>query len=128
MLSANLSAGRYPDGVDSYDNIKDFRIQKTANLLKDAHAGGDTIVIKDVDGLRIGQHFTLGRGAEAEEIQIAVIGELKEEVVTLKFGSWTRVIHTPYRTLKLGSPLTKSHLAGDPMLGHKPTPGAPNCY
>ena len=128
MLSANLSAGRYPDGVDSDDNIKDFRIQKTANLLKDAHAGSDTIVIKDVDGLRIGQHFTLGRGAEAEEIQVAVIGELKEEVVTLKFGSWTRVIHTPYRTLKLGSPITKSHSAGDPMLDHKPTPGAPNCY
>lgn len=128
MRHPHLSAGRYPDGRDSDDNMMDFRYQISTNLLKEAKAGSNVLIVKDVDNLIIGHNFNIGYGDNLETVKVATIGELGREVSTVTYGEWTREIVTVYRTLTLGAPLKYDHVAGDVMTDNIPTPGAPNQF
>lgn len=128
LLHPNLSAGRYPDGTDSDDNINDFRFQLSANLLKEAKAGSKTIVISDAADIRIGHIFHIGSGDSLETVKVGTIGEREVEVSTVTFGEWTREMTTTYRTITLTSALKNNHIAGETITDNIPTPGAPNQF
>lgn len=129
MLHPNLSAGRYPDGRDTDDNMLDFRFQLTTNLLRPAEAGARELYITDVEGLRIGHIFYLGHGDNVEKVQIATIEpEPVVETHTVTLGEWTREVKTVYRKVNLGAPLKSSHEVGSAMTDNIPTPGAPNTF
>ncbi len=70
----NRSAGRYPDGVDTDFNCRDFAVQNTITLLAAAPAGSNNIKVASVAGLSIGQKVIVDAGANSETAVIAVIG------------------------------------------------------
>ena len=124
----DLSAGRYPDGSDSDDNMADFRFQLSANLHEAASAGTQTLVIGHVDGIRIGHRFYIGSGEDREEVRVALIGEPRVLTSTVTMGAWTREVRTPVRDLTLSAPLRKDHAAGAAIADNIPTPGLPNSF
>ncbi|MBQ0044842.1 MAG: lamin tail domain-containing protein [Bacteroidales bacterium] len=128
MSHHNLSAGRFPDGRDSDDNMLDFKFQLSINLLKDAAAGSKTVVVTDTDALRIGHIFHVGYGDNLETVTVGTIGEPQTEVTTVQMGEWTREMKTVYRTLTLTTPLKNAHKAGASLVDNVPTPGAPNQF
>lgn len=70
-----LSSGRYPDGKDSDDNGRDFHIQSYGTVLAPIKAGDENIKVSDIHLFHIGEYVRLGHGAEAEQIQIATVGD-----------------------------------------------------
>ncbi len=124
----DLSAGRYPDGSDSDDNIRDFKFQLSTNLQEAAPAGSQTIVISQIDGIRIGHRFFIGSGDDREEVRVALIGEPRVLTSTVTMGAWTREVRTPVRDLTLSAPLRKEHAAGASVADNVPTPGRSNSY
>ncbi|MCR4860063.1 MAG: lamin tail domain-containing protein [Bacteroidales bacterium] len=123
----NLSAGRYPDGSDTDDNIADFRFQLSSNLHEGAAAGTQKIVIADTRGIRIGHRFRIG-GEKGEDVQVALIGEPRVLVSTVTMGTWTREVRTPVLDLTLAAPLKSDYAAGAPFVDNVPTPGSPNKF
>ena len=71
---AALSTGRWPNGADNDDNMKDFRTQRASNLALAAAAGANNIKVSSVQGLREGSQIVVGRGAEAEVFTISKLG------------------------------------------------------
>ena len=128
MANPNLSAGRYPDGSDSDDNMIDFRFQLSTNLYKAAAAGEQKIVITDTKGLRIGHPFLIGAGAGLETAQVATIGEPRTITNTVKIGEWTREVKTTVLDITLTAPLKKDHAAGASITDNLPTPGYTNRF
>ena len=71
-VSPDLSAARWPDGMDNDDNENDFRVQKSLTLAAPAKAGSRNIKVSSVDGLVINQRLFIGPGHE--EVIAANIG------------------------------------------------------
>ena len=128
LANPNLSAGRYPDGSDSDDNMIDFRFQLSTNLYKAAAAGEQKIVITDTKGLRIGHPFLIGAGADLETAQVATIGEPRTITSTVQMGEWTREMKTTVLDITLTAPLKKDHAAGASITDNLPTPGYTNRF
>ena len=70
----NLSAGRYPDGVDTGSNCTDFRTQGFGALAAPAGQGETNIKVTNTEGFSAGETITIGTGADAETAVIATVG------------------------------------------------------
>ena len=68
----NLSAGRYPDGLDNDDNENDFRVQRQVSLAAPANAGTINLKVNSVNGLIVGQRLFVG--PDNESMTVANIG------------------------------------------------------
>ena len=128
LLNPNLSAGRYPDGSDTDDNMVDFKFQLSTNLYEPAKAGSKKITITETEGLRIGHHFNIGYGDEMESVMVATIDGPRTLTSKVKFGEFTREIKTTVIDLTLGAPLKKDHIAGASITDNFPTPGYANRF
>ncbi|MGI5847966.1 MAG: arabinofuranosidase catalytic domain-containing protein [Candidatus Cryptobacteroides sp.] len=128
LLNPNLSAGRYPDGSDTDDNMIDFKFQLTTNLYEAAKAGTRTITITEVSGLRVGHVLNIGYGDNLETVKVAIINSPRVLTNTVKIGEFTREIKTTVIDLTLGEPLKKDHVAGASITDNFPTPGYSNRF
>jgi hypothetical protein len=72
--TADISAGRFPDGADSDSNCADFLVQHAAALLTPAVPGAANIKTDNVEGLAAGQTVTIGSGVTLETAVIAYVG------------------------------------------------------
>jgi len=70
----NKSAFRYPDGVDSDNNFRDFQLQNSISMLGASAAGSNNIKVGSVEGLINGQKVIIGAGTNSETGVIAIIG------------------------------------------------------
>ena len=86
------SAGRYPDGVDTDFNCRDFMVQNTITLSVEAPAGSDNIKVASVAGISIGQKVIVDAGANSETAVIAVIGTTGGTTVGTATTAGTTVI------------------------------------
>jgi hypothetical protein len=68
------SAGRYPDGVDTDSNCRDFHVQSAATLAAAAAAGSTKIKVTSVEGFSAGQRILIGSGASTESATIESVG------------------------------------------------------
>ncbi len=121
-----LSTGRYPDGVDTDDNKKDFTVQGFTNLFRPAEAGDNVLVVNAQDGLfhRV-QTFCLGE----EEVIAATCSQPMVEIsyITRMDGAKMEIRNTVVE-LYLSEPLKNSYPQGAPVGTFRPTPGMPNVY
>ncbi|MBQ0044902.1 MAG: hypothetical protein KBT05_07765, partial [Bacteroidales bacterium] len=74
VAEINLSAGRYPDGADADDNIKDFKVQKYVALAASVAAGEKTIKVNDVNAFRPGQTIHIGKDGLRESAIVGSVG------------------------------------------------------
>ena len=86
------SAGRYPDGVDSDFNCRDFRLQNTVTLLAPAAAGSNNIKVGSVADLSADQKIIIGRGSNSETAVIAAVGTAGATTVSTTMGAGKKVI------------------------------------
>lgn len=128
MANPNLSAGRYPDGSDSDDNMVDFKFQLSFNLYQKAAAGTQTIVITNTEGLRIGHILNIGSGDDLETVKVQLIGEPRTITNTVTMGTWTREVRTTVMDITLTEALKKDHAAGASVTDNIPTPGFANMF
>jgi non-reducing end alpha-L-arabinofuranosidase len=70
----NRSAGRFPDGIDSDFNCRDFMLQNTITLLSATPAGSNNIKIGNVADFTVGQKVIMGTGVNSETAVIKTIG------------------------------------------------------
>ena len=70
----NRSYGRYPDGVDTDNNITDFRLHDVITLLTPVTSGANNIKIANTSGFAVGQQVTIGSGSNSRTISIVDIG------------------------------------------------------
>jgi hypothetical protein len=70
----NRSAGRFPDGLDSDSNCRDFMLQTATTLSADSAAGTINIKVADVSDFGIGQTIIIDSGSNIETAVIAVVG------------------------------------------------------
>ena len=82
---AALSAGRFPDGADKDDNKNDFSIQQALNLAADAKPGDTNIKVSSVQGLRENAPIVIGRGPDAQVLNVKQLGSAG--ATTLKSAS-----------------------------------------
>ncbi|MDO5443296.1 MAG: arabinofuranosidase catalytic domain-containing protein [Bacteroidia bacterium] len=68
----NLSAGRYPDGLDTDENENDFKVQSAFALAAPINAGDVNIKLNSTNNIRIGQRLFIG--TDHEEVIAANIG------------------------------------------------------
>jgi non-reducing end alpha-L-arabinofuranosidase len=73
-LTADSSAGRFPDGADTDSNCDDFFTQATANLSADSAVGATNIKVSRVEGFHPGTTIAVGSGASLERAVIATVG------------------------------------------------------
>ena len=71
---ASLSAGRFPDGADRDDNKTDFRVQQALSLALGVEAGTTIVKLQSVAGLAEGVPLVIGRGPDAEVLEIMKVG------------------------------------------------------
>ena len=71
-VSPDLSAGRWPDGLDTDDNENDFRVQGSLTLAAPLKAGSRNFKVSSTRGLIINQRLFIGPGHE--EVIAANIG------------------------------------------------------
>ena len=123
-----LSAGRYPDGADTDDNKVDFNMQAGAVLFEPAAAGTCDIVIRETQGLRIGDTFHFGSGKDAESARAGLYNGTRTVVRTEQRGG--RTYEREYRVMDITllSPLCSDYPAGTRIKTGVPTPGRPNRY
>ena len=88
----NRSAGRYPDGVDTDFNCRDFAMQTAIALSVAAPAGSNNIKVASVTGLTIGQKVIIDGGANSETAIIAVIGTTGASTVSTATAAGATVI------------------------------------
>jgi non-reducing end alpha-L-arabinofuranosidase len=86
------SAGRYPDGVDTDSNCRDFVQQSTITLATEAVAGTDNVKITSVTGFSVGQKVIIGTGASSEPATIAIIGTTGATTLASATTSGTKII------------------------------------
>ena len=70
----NKSAGRYPDGADNDNNLRDFFVQSSMSLSSGAPAGSDNIKVGSIMGFAVGQKIIIDGGANNESAVIKTIG------------------------------------------------------
>jgi hypothetical protein len=68
------SAGRFPDGLDTDSNCRDFLSQAATTLSADSAAGTNNIKVADVADFGVGQTIIIDSGANLETAVIAVVG------------------------------------------------------
>lgn len=128
MVLPDLSAGRYPDGSDTDDNMNDFKLQFASNLYQPAQIGDQTLTVADSEGFRIGQILYIGHGEEVEIAKVGTIGDTEMITKTVTMGEWVREVSTPVRKITLTAPLERAHGAGTAVSDNVPTPGMPNRF
>lgn len=89
----NISAGRYPDGMDSDDNERDFQLQRVVNILAAAPAGTKNIKVSGVQDLTIGQKVYIGSGATWESAVVGTIGTAGSTNLTSSVEKGNRTIY-----------------------------------
>ena len=72
--AANMSAGRFPDGLDTDSNCTDFLLQPATTLAAASAAGMANVKIESVKDFSAGQTITIGTGANLETAVIAHVG------------------------------------------------------
>jgi hypothetical protein len=70
----NRSAGRFPDGVDTDSNCKDFQLQPATTLSVAAVAGAINIKVAGVADFAAGQTIMIDTGVNLESAVIATVG------------------------------------------------------
>ena len=125
VQSAYRSAGRYPDGADTDDNQKDFRMQFSTNIIKPAAAGDRVLSVNANTQFKPGQTLYVN----GEPVQIATLGEVKTEVTVMETpGRPPREMRSQVRELQLAYPLKAALEQGTVLVETAPTPGAPNVF
>jgi hypothetical protein len=71
---ANLSAGRYPDGVDTESNCADFLTQGFGTLATHVGIGEANIKMTSTEGFGAGETITIDTGPNAETAVIETVG------------------------------------------------------
>ena len=92
VVIASTSAGRFPDGADADDNKKDFQVQRTLNMSLPVAAGADNIKLANVQWIRPGASLVIGKGAEAQTVQVTGVGSAGATVLSAAAGPGTRTI------------------------------------
>ena len=72
--ATNISAGRFPDGVDTDSNCTDFLLQAVATLPIPSAVGATNLKVSGVAGFDAGQSIRIGSGKELETAVIASVG------------------------------------------------------
>jgi hypothetical protein len=72
--TANRSAGRFPDGVDTDSNCTDFLLQAATTLSAASAAGATNIKVASVADFAAGQTIMIDTGASLETASIATVG------------------------------------------------------
>jgi hypothetical protein len=72
--AADVSAGRFPDGVDTDSNCTDFLLQPSTALAAASAAGTTNIKVDSVADFGPGQTITIDTGANLETAVIALVG------------------------------------------------------
>jgi hypothetical protein len=72
--ASNTSAGRFPDGVDSDSNCRDFVTSPATTLGVASVAGATNIKVASVEGFADGETIRIGAGANLETAAIATVG------------------------------------------------------
>jgi hypothetical protein len=72
--TANRSAGRFPDGIDTDSNCTDFLVQPFTTLSAAAAAGATNIKVASVADFAAGQAIMMDTGANVEAAVIATVG------------------------------------------------------
>jgi hypothetical protein len=70
----NMSAGRFPDGVDNDSNCNNFQLQTTASLAAAATVGAKNIKVTSVADFALGQTISIDSGENLETATIAAVG------------------------------------------------------
>jgi hypothetical protein len=70
----NTSSGRFPDGVDSDSNCKDFSKQTATSLAVPSVAGVSNVKVASSDNFHSGQKVFIGNGVNAETVVISTVG------------------------------------------------------
>ena len=68
------SAGRFPDGLDTDSNCRDFMLQATTTLSAGSAAGTNNIKVAGLSDFGVGQTIIIDSGANRETAVIAVVG------------------------------------------------------
>ena len=68
------SAGRYPDGIDTDSNCKDFHVQSATTLAAASASGATNLKVASVEGFRAGQTILIDSGGNLERGTIASVG------------------------------------------------------
>lgn len=71
---ANRSAGRFPDGFDTDDNLDNFHLQTSVSLAAASAAGADDIKVSSVSDFTVGEKVFIGAGTNRETGIITKIG------------------------------------------------------
>ena len=87
-----LSAGRFPDGADLDDNKHDFQAQLPFSLALPALAGDTNIKLSTVQGVREGASIVIGRGAEAQVVNVAKVGTAGGTQLTAAAGAGSKTL------------------------------------
>lgn len=73
-VDPHVSAGRFPDGLDTDSNCADFLTHASASLAAPAGAGADNLKVTAVNGFAAGQTIVIDAGANLETAVIAGVG------------------------------------------------------
>jgi hypothetical protein len=73
-MAFNVSVGRFPDGVDTGSNCKDFVTEPATALLAPSSAGATNIKVASVTGFSPGQTLSIDAGSNPETAVIATVG------------------------------------------------------
>ncbi len=91
-VTPSTSAGRFPDGADRDDNKNDFQVQRTFNVSLPVGAGADNIKMMNLQGIRPGASLVIGKGADAQTVQVAEVGSAGATVLSAPAGPGARTI------------------------------------
>ncbi|HEY5508887.1 MAG TPA: arabinofuranosidase catalytic domain-containing protein [Paludibacter sp.] len=86
------SAGRFPDGADTDNNINDFFFQNAINLLIATEIGSTNIKVASVFDLIKGQKIVIGSGNSSETAVIASVGTAGGTAVRVVTNAGSKVI------------------------------------
>ncbi len=86
------SAGRFPDGVDSDFNCRDFMLQNNVSLSAQAPAGSNNIKVGSVADFVTGQKIIIGSDKNSETAVIETIGTAGGTTIGTATRAGTKVI------------------------------------
>ncbi|MEO6080722.1 MAG: arabinofuranosidase catalytic domain-containing protein [Steroidobacteraceae bacterium] len=88
----NRSAGRFPDGIDTDSNCRDFLLQSASNLSADSAPGANNIKVTSLADFRAGQMISIDSGVNREAAVIATVGTLGATTVSTPTQAGATVI------------------------------------